>query len=611
MEASLQKLARRGPDFSKQVEVGSWLFGHARLSILDTSTAAHQPIADESGRYWLVFNGEIYNFKEIRDKLRAKGFSFSSSGDTEVLLKGLVAWGEDLLPLLNGFFAFAFYDAQKEDLLLVRDRMGIKPLWYSQNKGGFFFASEQKALYPYGVAKELNPLSLRMYFRMGYIPGAAGVFKEVYQLLPGHLMRVRNGKPSQPTAWYRLPETRTGFLFQPNSWNEACHQVRELTEAAVRDRLVSDVPLGSFLSGGIDSSVVVAAASQYTDNLHTFSIGFKDQPYFDETRYAEEVALKFNTNHRVFSLSSHDLLAEVDHMLDYLDMPFGDSSALPVYILSKETSKHVTVALSGDGGDELFSGYHKHRGEWLARKHKNKLAALQWMLPILNLLPSSRHSSLGNKIRQMKKLLKAGTLSPFERYRLLAGVGLDRWPEQLLRAPAALEEERNFLLDLLGDFPNPGSLNDVLRADLSMVLPYDMLTKVDLMSMAHSLEVRVPLLDYRLVDFVHSLPQAFKMDGRQKKKLLIAAFSDLLPEAVYNRPKKGFEVPLLDWFRGPMEQRLKTTLDLEKIEAQGILNAKPVANLLDRLHAPNPGELHFKLWTLIVWQSFYDQHVAD
>lgn len=611
-QASIQSLKLRGPDHQHVTFLENWFFGHARLAIIDLSSAAQQPMQSACGRYSLIYNGEIYNFKRIRTELEALGHSFYTESDTEVMLIGLSHWGKDLLPRLNGFFAFAFFDRSRKVCLLSRDRMGIKPLWLCSTEQGYFFGSEHKALRALGMGHDINPIALRTYFRMGYIPGPLSIFSNGQQLMPGHWVELSEHGFGQPTSWWSLPETIEEQSKTLPSYEGACVQVKKLVEDAVTDRLVSDVSLGSFLSGGVDSSIVVSVAAQRVKGLRTFSIGFKDQPYFDETRYAERIAKRYGTDHSSFSLSNEDLLSHVPEMLLQLDMPFADSSALPVYILSKETKKHVTVALSGDGGDELFSGYHKHAGEWAIRNDLIKRSLVALTHSLTKKFNGSRSGKLGNFIRQINKFHEGRQKSAFDRYRAWSGVVDDAWVNEMLLQPGLIEREIDVLRPLVdGRGTLESEFNSVLEADLRLVLPFDMLTKVDLMSMANSLEVRVPLLDYRLVRYVHALPSSFKIDGKRKKKLLIDAFRNEIPQEIWNRRKQGFEVPLLPWFRGELRGLLRETLDIDKIKAQKILNPELVLRELNRLDSKDPGELHFKLWSLFVWQTWFDRTVSE
>ena len=349
-------LQHRGPDF-QDIYLDEWVaLGHRRLSIIDTSEAGNQPMWDESNRYGIVFNGEIFNFKALRVELESKGVRFRSQSDTEVLLQLYIREKEGCLNRLNGFFAFCIYDKVEESLFVARDRMGIKPLLYVYDEDKFIFASEMKSILRYGIERELNYEALFTYFQLNYIPAPVTIYKKVHKLLPGHYIRVQR-QQMEIREYYRLGEAH---LPEKLTYEKAMSRLVELLESSVQQRLVADVPLGSFLSGGVDSSVVTALARRHKPDLHTFSIGYRDEKFFDETRYAREVANHLQTEHTVFSLSNYDLYAHLHGILNGLDEPFADSSAIAVYILSKETRRHATVALSGDGADELFGGYVKH-----------------------------------------------------------------------------------------------------------------------------------------------------------------------------------------------------------------------------------------------------------
>lgn len=593
----------RGPDAQKELTSGMASFGHARLSILDLSEAAHQPFQDPDGRFTLVFNGEIFNFLSLRKELENKGINFETRSDTEVLLHLFMLEGPSMLNRLNGFFAFAVYDKLKNEIFLARDRFGVKPLFYTIYNNTLMFASELKGLMAMRTTPELDPVSLTLYFRTGYIPGPFTVYQDVFQLMPGHFLASHSGKLKNPVAWYQWPDHHNPRSPLPN-YSDACKNVHDLVCDAVKLRLISDVPLGAFLSGGVDSSVVVAAAVKHNPQLHTFSIGYADEPFFDETRYAEAVARHFGTEHTTFSLTNNDLLSEVDQVLDYMDQPFADSSALPVHILSRKTREHVTVSLSGDGGDELFSGYNKHMAEFLMRQGGIKTNILRMLAPAAQWLPASRQSAIGNKIRQLRKFARVHALHPAERYRQLAGVTPDDWAEQLLQQPETAKAAERIGAFTAGIRPQ-GSMNEVLETDMKLVLPFDMLTKVDLMSMANSLEVRTPLLDYRLVNYVSVLPENYKIDRRRKKKLLIDAFKEEIPEIVYNRPKHGFEVPLLGWFRKELNTRIRQTFNDEGLFPPHIFRREALQEAIREMESPNPGEAAFKVWSLLVWASWF------
>ncbi|TAE05284.1 MAG: asparagine synthase (glutamine-hydrolyzing), partial [Bacteroidetes bacterium] len=411
---SLNKLNKRGPD-AQNMSLHHYVnLGHARLSIIDLSNAANQPMQDESERYTIVYNGEIFNYKDIKAKLEAVGEAFRTNSDTEVLLKAYIRWGADCLAMTNGFFALAIYDSQTEELFVARDRMGVKPLLVYQDEDKILFASEMKSLLAYNIVKELDYTALFAYLQLNYLPPQTTIFKNVRKLPAGHYMRIKGRDKIEERAFYTIPSPDTPRISV--DYNVQKKQLNELLEASVQRRLIADVPLGCFLSGGIDSSVITALASRHTDKLNTFSIGYRDEKFFDETNYAQLVAKKFNTNHTVFSLTNQDLYAELFEMLDYIDEPFADSSALAVYILSKRTRQKVTVALSGDGADELFSGYNKHYGEYMMRKGGWKMNMLSALLPVWKALPKSRQTPFGNKIRQFQRFAEGSRVGEKQRY---------------------------------------------------------------------------------------------------------------------------------------------------------------------------------------------------
>jgi len=364
LEAANNKMLKRGPDggtFSIHGPVG---LGHRRLSIIDTSDNASQPMSDPSGRYTITFNGEIFNYQELREKYFPDKGDWHSHSDTEVLLHLYIKLKENCLPLLSGFFAFAIYDNEQQELFLARDRFGKKPINYIKNENYFVFASELKALMAYDIPKKLNYTSLVQYLQLNYIPQPFSILGDVRKLESGHYLSISKNHFATK-RYYELKWTHTDRSI---SYDQACSKLEILMDESVRKRLISDVPLGAFLSGGIDSSVVVALASQHSKHLNTFSIGYADNPFFDETYYANLVAKRYQTNHTVFSLSNHHFLEHIDNILSYIDEPFADSSAIPEYILSFHTRKHATVALSGDGGDEVFAGYNKHAAEMRIRE---------------------------------------------------------------------------------------------------------------------------------------------------------------------------------------------------------------------------------------------------
>jgi asparagine synthase (glutamine-hydrolysing) len=569
---------------------------------------------DETRRYCIVFNGEIFNFLELKKELEQRGVtSFFSHSDTEVLLKLFILEREKCLHKLNGFFAFCIYDKEEQSFFLARDRYGVKPLLYQFDEDKFLFASEMKSILAYGIEKELDYTSLHTYLQLNYIPAPRTIFQNVKKLLPGHYLEVRSRK-LEVRSYYSIPYPANTEQPTTNNYEEAKQKFKQLLEASVQRRLVSDVPLGAFLSGGIDSSIVTGLAAKHKPDLHTFSIGFRDEKFFDETNYARLVAKHFKTDHTVFSLANNDLYEHVNAILDYIDEPFADSSAINVYILSRETRKHATVALSGDGADELLAGYNKHAAFHRAIHPGWKESLVVSLLPLWRNFPQSRNNSFSNKTRQLQRFSEGMKLSPKERYWHWAGFASREKAYQLFsensRELLNRHEFNQFKDELLKTVPDNESINDILLTDMNLVLPNDMLMKVDLMSMANGLEVRTPFLDFELVNFAFSLPDEFKINPKIRKRIVQDAFRDFLPPALYNRPKKGFEVPLLKWLRKEMKSLIEDDLLSEKfILEQNIFDYHAVDLLKKQLFSTNPGDVHARIWGLIVFQWWWKRYM--
>jgi asparagine synthase (glutamine-hydrolysing) len=608
MDEALQRLSQRGPDHQAYIESGPLLLGHARLSILDLSTAAHQPMRDPTGRYFLAFNGEIFNFQTLRSELESAGLVFHTGADTEVLLHLLIREGAQCLNRLNGFFAFSFYDAEVQKLTLARDRYGIKPLVYYRGNDGLRFASEIKALLALGMPAELDQTSLLAFLSLNYLPPDKSMLKGVEKLPPGYYLEATSTN-SEVRPWYQWPRARGEY--HPErvpSFPEAQKQLADLLEDSVRLRLIADVPVGVFLSGGIDSSVIATLAARHTNHLHTFSISFQD-PLYDETQYAMAVAKRIKSEHTVFRVTYDDLSAAIEPVLSYLDEPFADASALNFYVLSHQTRQRVTVALSGDGADELFGGYSKHQGEFIARNPGLKGLALKAASPILGLLPSHRNSPFARKVWQARKLLAGWQASPDERFLRWCMATPVEEAKLLLKNDTEQAGLARFAAGIKAD---PNDYNRVLEADLQLVLTGDMLVKVDLMSMANSLEVRVPFLDYRLVEFASGLPASYKVNAQMRKRILQDAFRPILPAELYNRPKQGFEVPLAGWLAGPLRPMVeRELLDRDRIEAQGLFRFEAIEKLYKAVLEGRNGKEDWTLWALLVFQRWYHRVLGD
>ncbi|MEQ8924272.1 MAG: asparagine synthase (glutamine-hydrolyzing) [Fulvivirga sp.] len=603
-------LEKRGPDFQDIYNDNTVALGHRRLSIIDPTPEGHQPMWDMGKRYGIVFNGEIYNYRELKKELLAQGMRFQSETDTEVLLNLYIKEGKACLNKLNGFFAFAIFDYQEKSLFIARDRMGIKPLYYLLDDDRLLFASEMKSIIEYGIDKELDYNALYTYLQLNYIPAHKTIFKHVKKLVPGNYIEVKNGEV-KVEPYYTIPYNRsktTDFNYEDQK-----KKLAELLESSVKKRLVADVPLGSFLSGGVDSSVIAALAKRHKDDLHTFSIGFKDEKFFDETEYARLVAKKIGTDHTVFSLTNDDLYKHVHSILDYIDEPFADSSAIAVYILSQETRKHATVALSGDGADELFAGYNKHAAFHRILEGGGAASMVGALQPLWYLLPKSRNNRIANKFRQLHRFSKGMKMTSKERYWAWAGFVNESNALKLLSdgSKNKLDQQQyvDFKSHLLKHIPDKETINDLLYTDMQLVLPDDMLTKVDRMSMANALEVRVPFLDHALVEFAFELPVESKINGSIRKRIVQDTFRDILPEELYNRPKKGFEVPLLKWFKKEMQHTIKNDLLSDAfVKEQGIFDVRATRQLKKKLFSSNPGDVHARIWGLIVFQYWWKKY---
>lgn len=596
MNQALWLLSKRGPDNQASMCFGKAHMGHARLSVLDVSDNSNQPFVDESGRYVLVFNGEIFNFRELRSELIRTGETFRTTGDTEVLQRLLIREGADVLKKLNGFFAFCFYDKETQTAIVARDRYGIKPLVYHLGNGDFTFASEIKALNPFIGKKSIDKQSLRHFFQFNYIAAPYTILEGVFKLEPGHYLDISK-EGVEKCSYYSLnsiPESE-------DNYSTAKKNVYDLLHDATERRMIADVPVGTFLSGGIDSSIVSLIASKYTETLNTFSIGFKDNPYFDETEYAELVAHKIKSDHTVLKLTNEDLLDAFEDAMAYFDEPFADSSALNMYILSRYTRKHVTVALSGDGADELFSGYNKHKALFRADQQGLKNMALRTAGELVSKsLPKTRGSKLGNLGRQLEKFSRGLRLTPHQRYIEWASFMGDVRANELIGESLTIRPGLTYLTKEVVSF------NDYLERDFRLVLEGDMLRKVDAMSMANSLEVRTPFLDVNLVDYVFSLPAKYKIDKYHRKKVLKEAFREELPEAIFNRGKKGFEVPLKQWFQRELKDKVDQLVFNQKmIKEQGILNWNELIEIQKTFYSGNSSDTIYNIWAVLSFQIWY------
>ncbi|PRY13633.1 asparagine synthase (glutamine-hydrolysing) [Pontibacter ummariensis] len=609
LQGAVASLRHRGPDAGGVYLHGRVGLGNRRLSIIAPGEQANQPLTSDDGRYTVVFNGEIFNYKQLRAELASKGYTLSTASDTEVLLRLYERERQECLKKLKGFFAVAIYDKAEDSLFVARDRFGEKPLLYYKDANAFLFGSEMVALLELGVPQELDYASLYQYLQLTYTPAPATMLKHVKKLLPGQALYIRGGRV-QESVWYRLSFDGEKAAQNPMPFKLQQEKLRQLLQQAVADRMVADVPVGAFLSGGLDSSIVVALAASQASSLKTFSVGFPEQPRFDETAYARLVAEKYKTEHTELLLSNQDLYQHLHDMLNSLSEPLADSSALAVYALSKRASQDVKVVLSGDGADELFAGYNKHRAEYRASQGGFAVGAVTKLQPLWEVLPKSRSSFTANKVRQLQRFAAGARLSPEDRYWLWASWLQEEQalallkPEHRTAAQNRLYHARKSrLLNCISR--NHYDMNNVLCADWHMVLANDMLAKVDLMGMAHGVEVRSPYLDNRLVKFAFSLPVASKIDEHAQKRILRETFKHLLPEELWKRGKQGFEVPLLSFLRSEGRSRVNECLSDAFIIEQGIFEVQQTRLIRQALELGKGLTTQTSAWSLLVFQHWW------
>jgi asparagine synthase (glutamine-hydrolysing) len=567
-----------------------------RLSIIDLATG-HQPIANEDATAWIVFNGEIYNYRDLREELLGRGHRFRTTSDTEVIVHAYEEWGRDAFARLRGMFGLAIWDRVRRTLWLARDRLGIKPLYYTVRDGRLHFGSELKSLLAAGaVSREVDPAALDHYLAFLYTPPDRSIFKGVAKLPPGHLLEWRDGD-ARVTRYWSPPAVEHA----PRSDEDAVEMLHERLRSAVRSHLVSDVPLGAFLSGGLDSSLVVALMAEASAGpVKTFSIGFEEAAY-NELDAARVVARHFGTEHHELVVRP-DALGIVDRLVDHFDEPFADASAIPTWYVSELARRHVKVVLSGDGGDELFAGYDRYmphpqvaRFDRLAPPGARQAAGL---LARVMPLGARGRRFLGHVAREAdaRYVDAISFFGPAERRALLRPIEGSGTP-----GPEEAMESR------LRGWSHLPPVSRQMRLDLETYLPEDVLTKVDRMSMAHSIESRVPLLDHPLVEFAVRLPLDLKIRDGRRKWLLRQVAARVLPADVLARRKQGFAVPLGAWFRGDLRDACQDLLGSARARQRGLFDAREVDRLL-REHLDGRRNHELRLWQLVMlelWQRAY------
>jgi asparagine synthase (glutamine-hydrolysing) len=594
----------RGPDDGGlHVEPGIGL-GHRRLSIIDLSTG-HQPLYNEDGSVCIVFNGEIYNFQELVPELQALGHIFRTRSDTEVIVHAWEAWGADCVQRLRGMFAFALWDRNEETLFLARDRLGVKPLYYAQLPDGFWiFGSELKALLAYpALVREIDPLAVEEYFAYGYVPEPRTIFKGVYKLPAGCTLRVRrNEAVPMPFEYWDVPFKATAQITEKEATEELIFRLRE----SVKIRLMSEVPLGAFLSGGVDSSAVVAMmAGLVAEPVVTCSIAFGDAA-FNEAAYAQKVAAQYQTRHQVEQVDPDDV-SLVDHLAKVYDEPYADSSAIPTYRVCELARKKVTVALSGDGGDENFGGYRRYR--WHVNEERlRSLLPLQVRRLLFGVLGQLYpKADWAPRVFRAKSTFEALARNSIEAYFHGVSILHDGMRHDLFSARFRRELQGYEAVQVLkrhaARAPSDHPLSMVQYLDLKTYLVGDINTKVDRAGMVHGLEVREPLMDHPLVEWLSNLPPALKLHNGQGKFLLKKALQPYLPAEILYRRKMGFSVPLAKWFRGPLRQCVRQAVLGPVLADTGWFNAPYLRRMVED-HQCGRRDYSAPLWTLMMFESF-------
>lgn len=594
----------RGPDEADLYLEPGVGFGHRRLSVIDIASGL-QPLGNEDGSVMVCYNGEIYNFRELRTELEGYGHIFRTRCDTEVIVHAWEQWGEQCVHRFRGMFAFGLWDRKQQLMFLGRDRLGVKPLYYAHTTDGFLaFSSELKALRQLpGVSRRIDPRAVEDYFAYGYVPEPRTIYDGALKLAPGHILTQRVGAPpAQPVRFWDVPFQPHGVASQSDVQHELIERLRE----AVRIRLVADVPLGAFLSGGVDSSAVVAMMAGLSDKpVNTCSIGFSD-PSFDESDYAAQVAAQHRTAHHMEQVDPDDY-GLLDTLAGLYDEPFADSSAIPTYRVCQLARQRVTVALSGDGGDENLAGYRRYRYAMAEQKVRGRIPeALR--RPLFGTLGRwYPKADWAPRVFRAKTTFEALSRDLVEGY--FHGVSLmsDAMRGELfsdsfrtgLQGYRAIEVMRGHAANA----PTSDPLSMLQYLDLKTYLPGDILTKVDRASMAHALEVRVPLLDHQLVEWISGLPSSLKLQGGEGKFIFKKSLEPHLPHDILYRRKMGFSVPLASWFRGPLRQRVRDSLLGPLLADSGMFNQRYLRQLVEQ-HQSGVRDYSAPIWSLLMFEAF-------
>ncbi|MBC63634.1 MAG: asparagine synthase (glutamine-hydrolyzing) [Chloroflexi bacterium] len=607
-----EKILHRGPDGTKKMIREKIAFGHTRLSIIDLESG-WQPISNESNNIFTILNGEIYNYQQLRTKLTKLGYKFKTQSDTETIVHMYEEYGEDFIQYIDGMFAIAIWDEREEKLILYRDRFGKKPLFYYHSNNELYFSSEIKS-FPKKIihSTRINLRAIYEYLNLGYIPSSMSIYEKIYKLEPAHYLVLKKNNIKVEKYWHFEPKTNNSLKSE-----EIEETVNNLLEKSVKSRLISDVPLGFFLSGGLDSSIVVATASKFTDKINTFSIGFEDKTY-NELSYAKLVSKKFNTKHEEFIISPN-IIKDIEKIIWFADEPFADASMLPFYYLSQMTSKHVTVSLSGDGADEIFGGYERYIGKRIAKNYYKIPYIFRKSIAKFtkNIIENFEKN---NKIRKIKRLSYPAYKNHEEWYlSFLKQFNINSknihenkflTKDFINKINIDIKEENDYLIHTLNEIKNNKYNNEIQILDIMTYLPGDILFKSDRMSMANGLEVRSPFLDKDLVEYSMSIPQHFLFDKNKGKQPLRKIFKDKLPSEILSRSKEGFSVPIAKWIKDDLKEMFSDKLLSNDARIHSIVNKREIKSMLDQ-HYNNNVDFSVKLWNLFCLELWTEGNNAN
>ena len=603
------KMAHRGPDdrgvYANLESTPRVALGHRRLSIIDLSKDGHQPMTNEDKSVWLVLNGEIYNYRTLRSELEKKGHMFKSNTDTEVVIHLYEEYGEDCVRHMRGMFAFAIWDEKRKTLTAGRDRTGQKPFLYYCDNDRFVFASEFASLVESGlIKKEINPKAIDHYLTFGYIPAPLTIYKNVLKLPPAHVLTFKDGKVNLKCYWNPDYSRKTKI-----SEKDASHEILRLLKEAVKLRLRSDVPLGAFLSGGIDSSTIVALMSEISgEKVKTFSIGFEEKDY-NELKYARNIADKFGTEHHELIVKP-DALGVLPLLVERYGEPYADSSSIPTYYVCNQTRRFVTVALSGDGGDELFAGYERYPAMLVSEVYQKMPGMFKGLAKgLMRTFPDSTDPK--NKLRRIKRFSEGLDMEFNLRYLRWVSIFNNKLKNELysnsFKDRASGNDPLSYLNPYIGDTGISSRLDRLLATDTHTYLPDDLLVKVDIASMANSLEVRSPFLDHKLIEFVASLPAEYKMKGIAKKYLLKKTMKGIVPSEIINRRKMGFGLPVGKWFRNELKDFLQETLLSKDSLDRGYFKKDVLKGMIGQ-HVSEKRDFTFQLWALLMLEMWHKRY---